>query len=160
MMASDLTSLSTFRFGSLRKFMQPLYAELNRHIEAPEDEKRKLIRAIIPRFFQRLRTYREVSLEQIAERANLSIEDVQRFEAGQTKASSDIEYAYCRLCSAFHERDFFERRLHDYLHPSIRDSRESIAMDALKRFGVILPDVDYASLHSPKGKLLSFPQKL
>lgn len=158
-MNEQITSLSDFRFNSLRKFMQPLYAELSHHARDSKEEKQELIRAIIPRFFRRLRAYREVSLETVAEHAGLAVNELRLFEDGAIKSNSTIEYAYCRSCSASQERDFFERRLHEFMHPTARASREAVAMDALKRFGVVMPDVDYAGLNSPKGILLSFPAK-
>lgn len=158
-MNGQLTSLSDFRFDSLRKFMQPVYAELNHRVRDAKEEKLELLRALIPRFFWRLRIYREVSLEAVAERARLPVDDIKLFEEGAIKTNPAIEYAYCQACSGSQERDYFERRLYEFIHPTVRDSRETVAMDALKRFGVVMPDVDYASLNSPKGILLSFPAK-
>ena len=158
-MNGQLTSLSDFRFDSLRKFMQPLYAELNLHSRDTKEEKQTLLRSLIPRFFRRLRTYREIPLEVVAERANLPLGDLQLFEDGALKTCSAIEYAYCQTCSGSHERDFFERRLYEFIHPTVRASREAVAMDALKRLGVVMPDVNYAELNSAKGVLLSFPSK-
>ena len=109
-MNGQLTSLSDFRFDPLRKFMQPVYAELNHHARDTKEEKQELLRAVIPKFFRRLRIYREVSLEVVAERAGFRVDDIRLFEEGATKTNPAIEYAYCQACSGSQERDYFERR--------------------------------------------------
>jgi hypothetical protein len=158
-MNGQLTCLSEFRFDSLRKFMQPVYAGLNLHSHDTKEEKQTVLPALVSQFFRRLRIYREIPIEMVAERANLPVEDLEKFEAGVLKSNPAIEYAYCRACSGLQEREFFERRIYEFIHPTVRASKEAIAMDALKRFGVVMPDVDYAGLNTPKGVLLSFPAK-
>lgn len=158
-MNGQVTNLSDFRFDSLRKFMLPVYAELNRHAHDTKEQKQTLLRSLISRFFCRLRTYREIPLEVVAERARLPVSDLRLFEDGLLKTSPAIEFAYCQICSGSHERDFFERRLYEFIHPTLRASREAVAMDALKRFGVVMPDVNYAELNTPRGVLLPLPAK-
>lgn len=158
-MQDTVTEISRFRFNSLRKYMAPVYAQMNLHLHDSKEEKIALISKLIRDFFCRMREHRGLSLMDLAELSRIDLPDLEAFEHGEKKCSREIENAYLRVCCAHHEMEFFCQQAHEFQNPSVKDSKVDVARAALKQFGVTFPGVDYKSLHSSGGVVLSFPQR-
>lgn len=157
-MSDTVTEISRFRFNSLRKYMAPVYAQMNFHLHDSKEQKTDLISRLIREFFSRMREHRGISLAELAERSKIEMSDLEAFERGDKKASRWIEAAYLSVCCAHHEMEFFCQQAHEFQNPSVKDSKIDVAKAALKQFGVMIPGVDYKRLHSEGGAVLSFPQ--
>jgi hypothetical protein len=151
-------TFSDFRFKTLRKFMTPLYNDLQAHPPISAFDKESFVSLRIREFFKRVRFYREVSFVKIAEAAfsQIDIADLEKFESGEGKCTRLIQDAYCRACGCSDELHYFSEQLRAFFNPSIRESSNAIAKDLLKRFGVMMPLVDYKNLNAEKGKVLEF----
>jgi transcriptional regulator with XRE-family HTH domain len=136
--------------------MLPLYSTLHRSSDESQEQKRKVVHQIIPAFYKRLRQYREISLEELAERSKLSISVLESFEQGEGSVLPEIDLAYCRFCFGNQEITHFQTLIFDFMNPGAKLGKEQIALDALKRFGLMMPNVDYQNLHTPKGVVLEF----
>ena len=156
-MVGRVVEISEFRFNTLRKYLSPIYTRLNHHIHATREQKQDLLRGLIPQFFKRLREHRGISVERVASAADHTCEQVSAFENGEIAASKELELAYCRTCSGIQEYHFFLQQIHEFMNPQAKESIHAIALDAIKRFGVMIPTVDYRSLHSPRGVILEHP---
>lgn len=158
-MSGELTQMIDFRFSSLRKYMQPLYFSLNRHLTETKERKQEVVRKLVPEFFHRMREHRNISLEDIAAKTKLSVATLEGFESGTIRGDREVEDVYCRLCHGENERAHFMDRVHEFMNPSVRETREAIAKDSLRRYGLVIPGVDYANLGTPRGKVLNFPAR-
>lgn len=83
MESDELVYFSEFEFKVLRKYMLSLYAELRFHENDPPDRKAEFLRMIVPRFYVRIRKYRNISLEMISRHSNVPVEKIQDFEIGK-----------------------------------------------------------------------------
>jgi len=152
-----MTEISQFRFNSMRKYMHPIYALLNRNLDLREQEKREFVKRTIPKFFQRLREYRNISREGMAAATGILLTDLKQFENGEpVKTSRDFGWEYLRACHAFSEFDYFSQQIREFYHPSIKGTAQDMAIDLVKKFGILLPSVDYKSLHAARGTILEF----
>ena len=159
-MEQQITDISKFKFSSLHKYLHPIYSILHHNANLTSDEKKLLVHNLIPAFFKRMREYRDVPLERVATASDLSCDYLLKFEKGEVAALKELELAYCRVCSGLQEYHCFLQHLHEFMHPSVKETKQAIALDVLKRFGISIPTVDYKNLHSPytsMGKILKFP---
>ncbi len=153
---SHVVQLSNFRFDSLRKYMAPLYACLQRQIDVPKEEKERIVKETVPKFYERLRAYRDRTLEDIAELSKCSLENLELFERGEIKVSHEIEMAYCKACHGENERIQFMHEIRAFYLPSIRETEMVLAKDVYIRFGLTSAYVDYQNLNVERGKVLEF----
>ncbi len=156
---SEIIHFSDFRFNSLRKFMAPLYAELNQRSQAtPTDQEKEAFvqHEIVPKFYQRMRLYRNCSLEDLADASKNKFvkEDLESFERGQIKMNPDIDALYCKVCHGDHERIYFWHQVRAFYRPSIRESEIAMAKDVFIKYGLTSAYVDYQNLNAERGKVL------
>ncbi len=153
-MSGEVIELTSFRFNSLHKYMQPLYSSLNATTEGSKEEKRELIKKIVPQFFSRLRTYRNIPIEVVASKSKRSCEELEMWELGMSPVSRELEDIYIQICSGHDELDFFRQTLAEFMNPIAKQNREEIAISLLKKMGLRIPTVDYKNLNGQKGKVL------
>lgn len=152
---SEVISISEFKFTSLRKYMSPVYSFLHRQAGAAEEEKQKIVRTAVSQFFQRLRSYREISLENLVlASSQVTAEEAISFERGEIALSRDLQDAYCKACYGHVELDYFFYELRAFQKPSVRDACRSIAKDLFSSRGIIVPYVDYQNLNYDEGRVL------
>lgn len=150
--------IKDFQFRSLRKYMLPLYWQL-RHAEQFSPEKKiTIVSEVIRDFFVRLRKYRKISVEQMADTLNKPIDKIKAFENGLIK-SAELEQAYCKTCGALYEFEFFERRVQEFKTPEIREQKNQLAKNLIKDHGIILPDLDLTRSDSSTADIIKFPSK-
>jgi len=94
----------------------------------------------------------------MAEALKVSVSEIESFEAG-TEKSEKLQYAYCEKCHGWFELAYLERRIKECLHPNIRDANKHAAKHVWKRYGVLLPDVDFARLNSAPGDVIAIRPK-
>lgn len=158
-MDTQYIDINEFKFNSLRKHMNPIYWELRRNEDRPFEEKEEVARKLISRFFKRMREYLGVSIERIAKSSGHDTETIHKFENGQIRSTALLERAYCRECTAEHEQDYFNRRLFEFANPETRESKNDIALDLVRRFGILIPDVDFSRIKSAPADLIVFPPR-
>lgn len=155
-MNTQYIDINEYKFKSLRKHMNPIYWELRRNEDRPIEEKEEIVRILISRFFKRMREYRGVSIERIAKSSNHNTEVIQEFEDGQIRSTALLERVYCQECTAQHEQDYFNRRLFEFANPETRESKKDIALDLVRRFGILIPDVDFSRIKSQSADVIEF----
>ena len=155
-MDKEVVDISEFRFGSLRKYMHPIYARMNRHLHETEEKKREILFDMVPEFYRRMRVYRGLSLEQVAKGSAFSTEELADFEKKKTPPSFAKEMVYTTVCGRHIEFEFFVAQVREFFQPSIKESKRDLALPALKQWGIVMPGVDYKNLHTPRGKILNF----
>lgn len=155
-MDQEVTELASFRFNSLRKYMHPIYSRLNRNLHEPHERKKEILHDAVPDFYRRLRTYRGLSLDNIAQGSGFSAEELGAFEERRLSPNFAMEMAYCNACGGHREFEFFAQQVHEFFHPTVKTSKLEVAESALKQWGVMIPGVDYQNLHAAKGKILEF----
>ena len=158
-MHRKITNLSEFRFDTLRKYMHPIYARLNLDMGECRESKAEILRELVPKFYKRLRTFRNVSLEFLSERSGFTTERLKAFEENFLETTSpqeakEIERAYCKVCYGDHEYGYFAQQIHEFFNPTIKDTKIEVARAALKQKGLLFPDIDYKTLFAPRGKVL------
>lgn len=136
--------------------MNPIYWELRRNEDRPFGEKEEIAQKLISQFFKRMREYRGVSVARIAKSSNYDTEMIQKFENGQIRSTALLERAYCQECTAQHEQDYFNRRLFEFANPETRAGKQDIALDLVRRFGILIPDVDFSRIKSPPADIIEF----
>ena len=151
--------ISRFRFNSLHKYMHVIYATLNQNIDLPPEEKRQLVRKALQLFFRRLRRYRRFSLTEISEKTKIPLEHIVRFERTGVEEQWNILGSYLKICGGFVENEYFQEKIREFMSPGLRESKEEQALNLLKRFGVMMPGIDYKLLHQRKGAVLSFSKE-
>lgn len=139
--------------------MTPIYWVLRKNEERPLKEKEEIARKLISQFFKRMREYRGVSIERIAARSGHGIEVIQNFENECVRSDVLLERAYCHECCGHQEQDYFNRRLFEFANPETRESKKDIALDLVRRFGILIPDIDMSRLNAPPGTLIEFVEK-
>lgn len=154
-MEAQIITIKEFQFSSLRKFMSPIYGILNFNASLSAKEKQKIIYQVIPEFYKRLRLFRKFSVDELAEKSGLSTEALLGFEESCGSIPPRIERAYLKHCYGLTEINFFQDCIFDFLNPGAKESRNSMALEMLKRKGLIMPNVDYQSLHVTRGTLLN-----
>lgn len=157
-MDTQYIDINEFKFNSLRKHMNPIYWELRRNEDRPFEEKEEIARNLISRFYKRMREYRGVSIERVARSSSDDTEMIQKFENGQIRSTARLERAYCQECTAQHEQDYFNRRLFEFANPETREGKKDIALDLVRRFGILIPDIDFSRINAPAGILIDFPR--
>lgn len=146
-------NIEDFHFQSLRKYMTPIYWKL-RHAEfLPNDEKLDVLRSCIRMFFVRIRLYRNFSVEQVADRLKVSVQEVESFESGSLK-SPELEKEYCHLFHAWLELEYFERRVREFQRPQIREKQNELGFTLLRSFGILLPEFKLQRPDSKSAKIL------
>lgn len=145
--------IEDFKFQSLRKFMLPIYWKLRHAEQLCNEEKSEVIKNSIREFFIRMRKFRHLTIEEMAIAVKTSTQDLEAFEAGSTK-SAELERAYCERCYAWHELEYFERRVRECRDPDTRTQKEGMAKDLLKRHGILLPDVNFSRLNAPPAEVI------
>lgn len=151
---SEVVHFSEFRFNSLRKFMAPVYALMQKQIGKPSEEKKQIVSATLPKFYERMRLYRQMSLEDVAATSKVPLADFEAFESGSLQVNREIEEGYCKACHGHQEREYFAHQIYAFYHPSVRESTLAMAKDVFIRFGLTSPYVDYQNLNTPRGKVL------
>lgn len=155
----NIVSISKFKFDSLHKYMSPIYAEMNLHCRDSAEHKRATCDTIFPQFFRRMREYREVAIEELAQKSGLAVVELRAFERGEKKHDRAIPPAYVRLLGGQREMECFVQQVHQFHNPSVKESKIDAAMAALRQFGVMIPGVDYKNLHREMGKVLPILQE-
>ncbi len=145
--------IEDFQFQSLRKFMLPIYWKLRHAEQLSSEAKSEVIKSSIREFFIRIRKFRHLTIEEMAIAVKTSTQDLEAFEAGSIK-SAELERAYCERCYAWHELDYFERRVRECRDPETRTQKEGMAKDLLKRHGILLPDVNLSRLNAPPAQVV------
>ena len=154
---NHIIEISNFKFKSLRKYLEPVYIQLRLNSNLSANEKKLIAPLIAAQFFKRMREHRKISIERIARLAEVSVDYLELFERGEVSPKKQVEFAYCQACCAFHECHYFMQQILENSNPEIKEKVQEIALDAFKRFGVVIPTVDYKNLHEPRGKILEFP---
>jgi hypothetical protein len=154
----NVVSLDKYQFRSLRKYMAPLYAELNRSQHEASEKKLEARMTIATRFFVRLRNYRGISLGDLSETAKIPVEELAAFERGERNGNRRFVSAYLRACSAHDEMEYFRHQLLAHENPSLRETTLDCATDAFRRFGIKLPGVDYRHLGAQRGVVVPLRQ--
>lgn len=149
----NVISISNFKTDTLHKYMIPIYAVMNLNQFASSEEKQKILADLIPNFFRRLRKYREIELEEISRKYQISLEHLQSFESGRSKPGDGIQHAYVWACGGHHEIDVLERQIREFQHPSFKDARLEHAQIAAQ-VGVVIPGLDYTKLNGENGTIL------
>lgn len=150
--------IEDFQFQSMRKYMFVLYWRL-RHAEAfTPEEKIKIAKGVFCDFFVRIRKFRNINVNEMAARLNKSVLEIEAFESGERR-SLELEYSYCKMLQASHEFEYFERRLWEFNNPGTREEKKAIAKNLLKKFGIIMPDIDLLRLNSPPAKVIELFSK-
>lgn len=155
-MDAQYIDINEFKFNSLRKHMTPIYWELRRNEDCPFEEKEEIVRILISRFFKRMREYRGVSIDRIAKISSCDMDMIQEFENGHIRSTAKLERVYSQVCSAQHEQDYFNRRLFEFANPETRESKKDIALDLVRRFGILIPDVDFSRIKSQPADVIEF----
>jgi hypothetical protein len=159
-MKNKIVYFSEFKFNTLRKFMSPFYSTLNQHLDWPIENKKTLIYKIIPAFCVRLREYRNRTLEEIAEKNQIAIDVLKKFETSPFEFDqTHVIKAYVDTCYGYDEFMFFREQLFEFLHPSLKESKNEIAGTVIRQFGIILPGVDYKNLSAKRGVVVPFHGK-
>ena len=154
----NVFSVSEFKTDSLHKYMRPVYAEMNLHLSASEDEKKRILPTLFPIFFRRMREYRGIEIERIAEKYKIPLERLRLVELGQHKIDREIESAYLHECGGYAELAVFERQIREFQNPSFKDSRSDHALIASKA-GMVVPGLDYKKLTPENGSVLPFVRR-
>ncbi len=155
-MDQEVTEIANFKFNSLRKYMHPIYSRLNRNLHESHKRKKEILHDTVPDFYRRLRTYRGLSLDEVAHGSAFSAEELGAFETKRLPPTFAMEMAYCKACGGHMEFEFFAQQVHEFFHPTVKTSKLEVAESALKQWGVMIPGVDYQDLHATKGKILDF----
>lgn len=146
-------NIEDFHFQSHRKYMTPIYWKL-RHAELlSDDEKLAVLRSSIRQFFVRIRLFINLSIEQVAERLKVTVQEIESFESGSLK-SPEFERAYCDLCHAWFELEYFERRVREFQNPDIREKRNDLGFALLRSFGILMPDFKLQKPEAEPAKVL------
>lgn len=154
-MGSNLVEIRNHQFNNLRQQMRPVYAMLLNKRGAEIEDKKAILRSVLKTFFVRLREFRHLSQEQLAEAANLTLEEVEHFEDDSMEYRSDIAEAYAAVCKGHSELLILEDQIREFKDPGFFESRRSVAHSALKQAGIVMPGVDYANLNSGPARILS-----
>jgi len=150
--------IEDFQFQSLRKFMSPLYWRL-RHAELlPPEEQTSAVMHVIRDFFIRLRLFRRISIEQMALTLKKSNQEILDFESRAVK-SVDLEHSYCDVLQAWHEFEYFDRRVREFKNPETRVQKQMMAKNLLKQYGIIMPDIDLSRLNAPSADIIQLFKK-
>lgn len=151
---SDVVFLDRFHFNTLSKHMKPLYAELVLHENAAQDEKIKVARIVNRRFYRRVREYRDLTVDRVAEICRVSTDDIEALELGEKDHERWLVFRFIRACGADLEYEVFFQKILEFKEPKARASARDLAIPLLKR-GMLIPGVDYKNLHSEKNKVVS-----
>src|ERR1700734_2296912 len=80
---SNVVALGRFRFDSLHKYMQAVYANLNLHCQDSEEQKKVILAESIRTFFIRTREYRGLTIESLSEKSGIGSPELEAFERGE-----------------------------------------------------------------------------
>lgn len=150
-----VTAIQNFKFESLHKYMNPIYAELNFHRLDNEETRQALVKKIVPQFFVRLRNFRGWSQEELAKKLNIELWKIEMFERGEAGAfTKALEESYVWVLGGAKELEIFLDELLLFRHPEAREQRRLIARDALRRYGVVFPGFNYAISNQGFGSVL------
>jgi len=137
---SNEIRISDFKFKAFKHSMSPLYWQLRRDENLPLEEKIKLIEHITRQFFIKARSHLEVSIERMAELAEVTPEQIQSFE--KNNESELLKKIYLGVCDVQSEYNYFERRIDEFKNPKIRAEKQKAARSLYKQFGLLLPGAD------------------
>ncbi len=134
--------------------MQPIYAVLNKNLHTTTDQKKAIVKDILPDFYRRMRVYREKSFEDLSESSKIPVSAFSDFENKSTSLTYAIETSYLHACNGFDERAFFSEQLNEFFNPLIKEGKLELAKAIFKDYGIVLPTVDYKTINSPRGVVL------
>lgn len=149
--------IGDFKTNSLRKYMMPVYAKMNRHRFDSKEDKREIQSELIPVFFLRLRKFRETELVTISSHAKIPLARLELFEQGKLRVTEEIVSAYVWQCGGHHEIDLFYRELIEFHHPAFRASRLEHAQLAAQ-CDVEFPGLDYPRLGPREAIIFRLPE--
>jgi len=152
--STSVVFMDRFHFDSLSKHMKPFYADLVRHENAPQEQKTLIGRKVCVNFYRRVREYRRLSVERAAEICRVSSDEIQALERGDKEHEKWLIGRFIRACGADLEHEVFFQKLLEFKDPRARASAREVAIPALKKWGIIIPGVDYKNLHSKQGKVV------
>lgn len=151
---SNVVLLDHFHFNTLSKQMKPLYADLVLHENADPEKKAEIAKAVCRSFYLRIREYRKLTTDQVAEICRVSTDEIEALERGEKDHERWLINRFIRACGADLEYEVFFQKILEFKEPKARASMRDLAIPLLKR-GLIIPGIDYKSLHSEKGKVIS-----
>ena len=152
---SNLIELRKHQFVNLRQQMQPVYAILLSNRDANIAAKHVILQSTLKMFFIRLREFRNLTKEQFAEAAKLTLEDVENFEDESLEFNGEIAEKYAKICQGHSELSNLEDQIKEFKNPGFFESRRSVAHSALKQMGIVMPGVDYTNLNSGPASIIS-----
>lgn len=157
---ASLVFMDRFHFDSLSKHMKPFYAALVRHENALEEEKTEVGRKVCRGFYQRVREYRGLTVDRLAEICRVTSEDIKALERGDKEHEKWLIYRFVRACGAHLEYEVFVQKLLEFKDPRARAGAREVAKPLLQKWGMLIPGIDYKSLNSEMGKVMPlFSQK-
>ena len=155
---NNIIEIESFKFNTLHKYMTPIYAEMNLNLDGQPERKKVLCDGIIPRFFKRLREYREVALEDISARYKIDLQTLQFFEGGVLTPEDHLIYAYVWSCGGHKEFDYFKQQIREFQNPSAKINRTEIARELLSK-GFVLEGINYQKMYSKESDVLTFHRR-
>lgn len=150
---ANVVQIDRFHFNTLSKHMKPLYAELVLHENADPEKKKEIAKVVCRNFYGRVREYRELTVDRAAEICRVSTDEIEALERGEKDHERWLINRFIRACGADAEYEVFFQKILEFKEPKARTSARDLAIPLLKR-GVIIPGVDYKSLHSENGKVV------
>ncbi len=152
--STSVVFMDRFHFDSLSKHMKPFYADLIRHENAPQEQKTLVASKVCVNFYTRVREYRGLTVERTAEICKVSSDEIQALERGDKEHDKWLIGRFIRACGADLEYGVFFQKLLEFKDPRARASAREVAIPALKKWGIIVPGVDYRNLNSKRGKVV------
>lgn len=151
---ANVVQIDRFHFNTLSKYMKPLYADLVLHEHATKEQKAEIAKIVCRSFYRRVRDYRKLTADRVAEICRVSTDEIEALERGEKDNERWLINRFIRACGADLEYEVFFQKILEFKEPRARASARDLAIPLLK-MGMIIPGVDYKSIHSEKGKVVS-----
>lgn len=155
---ANVVQLDCFHFNTLSKYMKPLYADLVLHENAAPERKAEVVRVVCRIFYRRVREYRKLTVEHTAEICRVSTDAIEALERGEKNHERWLVNRFIRACGADLEYEVFCQKILEFKEPKARASVRDLAEPLLKK-GILIPGVDYKSLNSKRGEVVSLFRK-
>lgn len=150
---TNVVQIDRFYFSTLSKYMKPLYADLVLHENAIPEKKKEIAGVVCRNFYRRVREYRRLTVDHAAEICRVSPDEIEALERGEKDHERWLINRFIRACGADLEYEVFFQKILEFKEPKARASARDLAIPLLRR-GMIIPGVDYKSLHSEEGKVV------
>ncbi|GIL16371.1 MAG: hypothetical protein BroJett040_01220 [Oligoflexia bacterium] len=155
---ANVVQMDRFHFNTLSKHMKPLYADLVLHENATPEKKREIAKAVCRNFYRRVREYRKLTVDRAAEICRVSSDEIEALERGEKDHERWLINRFIRACGADSEYEVFFQKILEFKEPKARTSVRDLAIPLLKR-GLLIPGMEYRSLHSKRGEVVSLFNK-